>query len=157
MDAVRLSLPPVPVRTVSASASTSYSVPINSWSITARQKLWSCRTRPRFRNHSSAVPQLTVTCAAGVAEINESQFEETVLQANRPVLVEFVATWCGPCRLISPAMESLAKVSFFSLFRIPIFFCFQCRNATIVLLVTHLCAFFGGFLDCTCFSCCWNA
>jgi len=56
-----------------------------------------------------------VTCGAGVAEINEGEFQETVLKANRPVLVEFVATWCGPCRLIAPAIESLAKVYFLSL------------------------------------------
>ena len=115
MDAMTLSLPlpPVPVCTVPASASTSSSVSLtHSWSATARQRLSSHRTRPIFRNYSSAVPKLTVvTCGAAVTEINETQFKDTVLKANRPVLVEFVATWCGPCRLISPSMESLAKVS----------------------------------------------
>ncbi|RDX79774.1 Thioredoxin X, chloroplastic, partial [Mucuna pruriens] len=127
---VTLSLPTVPVRTVasvsvSASVSASSSVPLtHSWS--PRQRISSHRTRLRFRNYSSAVPQLTVTCGAGVTEINENQFNETVLKANRPVLVEFVATWCGPCRLISPAMESLAQVSL-SLSLIRIFFCFQLK------------------------------
>lgn len=64
-------------------------------------------TPPRFRNNHSAA----VRCGAGIVEINESQFEDTVLNANRPVLVEFVAKWCGPCRLISPAIQSLAQVS----------------------------------------------
>ncbi|KAK7390789.1 hypothetical protein VNO78_18868 [Psophocarpus tetragonolobus] len=111
MDTVALSLPPLPVRTMFASASTSSSssssVPLShSWS--PRHRLFSQPTR---RNYSSAVPKLTatVTCGAGVTEINETQFKDTVLNSNRPVLVEFVATWCGPCRLISPAMESLAK------------------------------------------------
>ena len=125
-----LSLPPVPVRTV-ASASTSSSVPLAHWWAPARLSFDSCRslrrTTPRLRN-SSAVPQFTVTCGAGITEINESQFEDTVVKANRPVLVEFVANWCGPCRLISPAMESLAQVSlspslfflFFVFFQIPI-------------------------------------
>lgn len=45
----------------------------------------------------------------GITEIDESQFPETVLKSDRPVLVEFVANWCGPCRLISPAMEWLAQ------------------------------------------------
>ncbi|KAJ6378303.1 hypothetical protein OIU78_028529 [Salix suchowensis] len=50
----------------------------------------------------------TITCGA-ITEINESDFQNVVLNSDRPVLVEFVATWCGPCRLISPAMESVAQ------------------------------------------------
>ncbi|KFK35928.1 hypothetical protein AALP_AA4G054600 [Arabis alpina] len=45
----------------------------------------------------------------GIKEIGESEFTSTVLESDRPVLVEFVATWCGPCKLIYPAMEALSQ------------------------------------------------
>ncbi|HJP70969.1 MAG TPA: thioredoxin [Candidatus Limnocylindria bacterium] len=41
--------------------------------------------------------------------VDEGSFETEVLNAEKPVLVDFWAPWCGPCRLVSPVVESLGE------------------------------------------------
>ena len=42
-------------------------------------------------------------------QIKEEQFEEKVLKSQKPVLVDFFATWCGPCRMLTPILEQIAE------------------------------------------------
>ena len=41
-------------------------------------------------------------------EITDATFEETVLKSDKPVLVDFWAAWCGPCRMVGPVIEQIS-------------------------------------------------
>ncbi len=44
-----------------------------------------------------------------VINLTNLNFEQEVMQSDKPVLIDFFATWCGPCRMVSPLVDEIAQ------------------------------------------------
>src|SRR5512135_2539444 len=74
-------------------------------SITTFSGLANVPPRPNALSHPNEVPQMS----EHIHYVTDDTFEQEVLQSPTPVLVDYWADWCGPCKMISPILDEVSK------------------------------------------------
>jgi thioredoxin 1 len=66
-------------------------------------------SQPSTQADSSSADSASAAQSEGAMHIGQADFQQVVLDADRPVLVDFYADWCGPCQELAPVIDELAR------------------------------------------------